>query len=391
VRAALAEIDLAAVRSNLARARELAQRHTAAPKLLAIVKADGYGHGLEAVAGAISTLGTQGADAFGVASLDDAVRLRAAGIQTRIVLLSGFDEPQDLAVIQALNVECVLHHVCQIELLEAEISREFSAAKPLRVWLKIDTGMRRLGFYPAQLPEVMRRLRLLPSVAPQIVLMTHFARADEITLLEAAAPGAGDAATLAQLTQFEQAAACQDFDTHTLANSGALLGLPALQQTHAKPQSLWLRPGGILYGLSTHDTLTGADLGFRPAMRLRTRLVSVKAIAAGDAVGYGGSFVADKAMVIGIAAIGYGDGYPRHAPSGTPVLVSGLASRTLGRVSMDLLTLDLTGLLDIHVGADVVLWGPELPVETIARCAETISYELTCGVTKRVQFRYGSP
>lgn len=380
MRAALAEINLGAVRKNLA----LVQAKAPGSRVLAIVKADGYGHGLEAIAHALANA-PQPADAFGVASIDDAARLRASGIVARIVLLSGFDEVSDLLAIQDLGLDCVIHHEDQISILERAPS--VASAKPIRAWLKLDSGMRRLGFFADQFPAALVRLRALAVVDTEIILMTHFAQADAVGPNESACEHRAFLKTETQIRLFDQVIATQFpsaielIPRQSLANSGAILCAPQSQRQ-------WIRPGGILYGLSTHDRLTGAGLGFCPAMRLSTRLISVKTIQAGDAVGYGGSFVAPCQMRIGIAAIGYGDGYPRHAATGTPVRVAGNLTRIIGRVSMDLLSVDLSDLAHVEVGAEVLLWGEELPVEIIARAAETISYELTCGVTKRVRFSY---
>ena len=380
MRAALAEISLSAVRHNLA----LVQSKAPESRVLAIVKADGYGHGLEAIAHTLARA-PRPADAFGVASIDDAVRLRTSGIIGRIVLLSGFDEISDLVAIQELGLDCVIHHASQISMLER--ASRIAAAKPIRTWLKLDSGMRRLGFFADQFAPALQRLRALALVDAEITLMSHFAHADAVGRNETDSERDASLKTEIQINNFEQAIAAPILgelarsNAQSLANSGAILSAPL---SHRQ----WIRPGGVLYGLSTHDQHTGAELGFQPAMRLSTRLVSVKTIQTGDAVGYGGSFVAPCEMRIGIAAIGYGDGYPRHAATGTPVRVAGFQSRIIGRVSMDLLSVDLSGLPHIDVGAEVLLWGEQLPVEIIARAAETISYELTCGVTKRVRFNY---
>ena len=376
MRAAHAEISLSAVRHNLA----LVQTKAPESRVLAIVKADGYGHGLEAIAQTLARA-PRPVDAFGVASIDDAVRLRANGIIERIVLLSGFDEISDLAAIQELALDCVIHHTSQISMLEC--APRIKNTKPIRVWLKLDSGMRRLGFFTDEFAPALQRLRALALIDAEITLMSHFAHADAVGRQTSDAEQAASLQSKAQINTFDQAIALAAPSAHpqSLANSGAILSIPL---SHRQ----WIRPGGVLYGLSTHDQLTGADLGFQPAMRLSTRLVSVKTIQAGDAVGYGGGFVAPCPMRIGIAAIGYGDGYPRHAATGTPVRVAGYLTRIIGRVSMDLLSVDLSSLPNIDVGAEVILWGEELPVERIARAAETISYELTCGVTKRVRFSY---
>jgi alanine racemase len=400
VRAACAEIDLAALTHNLSRIQELAVHS----KVLAIVKADAYGHGLEAVVSCLANA-AKPADAFGVASFDDAERIRALGIQTRIVVLSGFDEEADFPIIQQLNLDCVIHDHSQLDLLEqariwphescrsGDTTDKSQAARSainkhdsrLRVWLKIDTGMRRLGFLPSEANAAMKRLQALAFVHPDITVMSHFAQADEIGSNQTALQRCQQ-----QLQQFDQVSSSlhNSFEDGTeravsLANSGATIAMPAAQRT-------WIRPGGLLYGLSTHPHLDGAALGFKPVMRLRTRLIATKQVQADDYVGYGDGFRAKTAMRIGIAAIGYGDGYPRHAPSGTPVLVDGKSSQTVGRVSMDLLAVDLSPAPDAQVGSDVVLWGPELPIEIIAKAAQTISYELSCGITRRVRFAHRS-
>jgi alanine racemase len=353
-RATSATIHTDALRHNLS----LIRRRAPNSRVMAVVKADGYGHGLERVARAL-----QGADAFGVASLSDAERLRAAGMSQRIVLLSGPDELDDLSLLRRLQVDAVIHHPSQLALLEAD-----RGLSPLRVWLELDTGMHRLGFAAEQAREVHARLRALPSIAPEIVLMTHFARSDEF----------GCSVTQEQTQRFDAAVAGLP-GPHSLSNSAGVLGWP---QAHRE----WVRPGGALYGLSAIEGESGESLGLQPAMTLSTRLVSVKSVEAGGAIGYGGAFVAERPMRIGIAAIGYGDGYPRHAGSGTPVLVGGHLTRTLGRVSMDLMALDLSELPQADVGTPVVAWGRGLAVESVAACAGTLGYELACGITRRVRF-----
>ncbi len=356
MRAAGASIHVDAITRNLARVRELAP----GSKVLAIVKADGYGHGLERVIRYLS-----GADAFGVASIEDAERIRALGLNHRIVLLSGFDEPRDLEIVRELKLDCVLHDHAQLALLAAEAN---AAARPaISFWVKFDTGMHRLGFAIAEAANILQRVQTLPQARSELTLMTHFANADE------AGPHTKQQTALFDGCDWPSGAA------QSLANSAATLRFSDTRRA-------WVRPGGILYGLSTVPGKTGAELGFHPCMTLSSRLISVKNIPAGAAVGYGGSFVAPVAMRIGIAAIGYGDGYPRNAGSGTPVLVDGNPAHTIGRVSMDLLTIDVSHLDSAKVGSAVTLWGPDLPVETIAACAGTISYELTCGVTRRVRF-----
>src|SRR4249919_2529204 len=308
-----ATIHTDALRHNLSRVRALAPRS----RVMAVVKADGYGHGLERVARAL-----EGADAFGVAALSDAERLRAAGLSQRIVLLSGFDDVSDFAVLRRLGVDTVVHHESQLAMLAADAAAG-EAGEPIRVWLKIDTGMHRLGFPLERAAEVHAQLRALPNVAADILRMTHFASSDEFA----------GAQTALQIERFAQAS--DDFAGQaSLSNSAAVLGWP---QAHRD----WVRAGGALYGLSVVAGKTGADFGLMPAMTLSTRLIAINRVAKGERIGYSATWECPEDMPVGVAAIGYGDGYPRHAPAGTPVLVNGVRTRVIGRVSMDLMTIDL--------------------------------------------------
>jgi alanine racemase len=347
-------IHIDALRHNLARVRELAP----GSRVMAVVKADGYGHGLERVAWALAD-----ADAFGVAALADAERLRATGLENRIVLLSGIDAFEDLAELRRLDVDTVVHHRSQLDLLRAEAP----GGSPLRVWLKIDTGMHRLGIPISEAAELHAALAALPNVAPEIVEMTHFASSDEF----------GGGQTVGQIARFGAATAELEGPA-SLANSAAILGWPTSHRD-------WVRAGGALYGLSVVAGKTGADFGLRPAMTLSTRLIAVNRINRGERVGYSATWECPEDMPVGVAAIGYGDGYPRSVPAGTPVLVNGRRAPIIGRVSMDLMTIDLRGQPEAKVGDPVVLWGPDLPVEEIAAAAGTISYELSCSITRRVR------
>lgn len=353
-RSATATIHLDALRANLARVKSLA----GGAKVMAVVKADAYGHGLERCARALGD-----ADAFGVASIADGLRLRAAGFRQRIVVLSGPDAAADLAEMRRLQLEAVIHHESQLAMLEAERGGE-----PLKVWLNLDTGMHRLGFPPERAHELQGRLVALPAVDPAILWMTHFASSDEF----------GNDQTARQTQRFLDATA-RSVGERALANSAGLLGWPAARGD-------WVRVGGLLYGLSVVAGKTGADFGFAPAMTLTTRLVAVNRIARGERIGYGATWTCPEDMPIGVAAIGYADGYPRSAISGTPVRVGNESAAVAGRVSMDLLTLDLRGAPNAKVGDVVTLWGPELPAEIVADHAGTISYTLTCGITRRVLF-----
>ena len=353
-----ATIHTDALRHNLSQVRARAP----GSRVMAVVKADGYGHGLERVARALG-----GADAFGVAALSDAERLRAAGVSQPILLLSGFDEPADIERLRGLGVDTAVHHASQLEMLE-----QAGNGEPIRCWLKLDTGMHRLGFAPEDLREAHARLSALRGVVGEIVLMNHFASSDEF----GASPSHGHK-TREQLRVFSEATAGLA-GTRSLANSAAVLGWP---DAHAE----WVRPGGALYGMSVVEGSTGADFGLRPAMTLSTRLIAVNRIRKGERIGYAATWECPEDMPVGVAAIGYGDGYPRAAPAGTPVLVGGHATQVIGRVSMDLITIDLRDVVDAHVGAPVTLWGPDLPVERIAAAAGTIGYELTCSITRRVR------
>ncbi len=353
-RTALATVHLGALRRNLARVRERA----GGARVMAVVKADGYGHGLERVARACAD-----ADALGVAALGDGLRLRSAGNRQRIVVLSGPDEPGDLAEFRRLGLDAVIHHDAQLAWLAADAD-----ARPLRVWLKIDTGMHRLGFDPDRIAETHAKLRALPNIDADIVLMTHFAASDEFD----------NGLTRDQIARFD-AAAARLGGARALANSAGLLGWPEARND-------WVRVGGLLYGLSVVEGKTGADLGFEPVMDLSARLISIKQVEKGQRIGYAATWECPEDMPIGVAAIGYGDGYPRSAQAGTPVLVDGVRAAVIGRVSMDLMTIDLRSVPNAQIGDCVTLWGGELPVETIAAHAGTISYDLTCGMTRRVLF-----
>ena len=355
-REVVARVDTGAIRDNMA----LLQRRAPHSRMLAVLKSDAYGHGIEAVGHAL-----RDADGFGVAAQVEAERLRAAGMTQPIVLFGGFDAVGDIAKLRQLDVRPVVHHPAQLAMLEAEHGSE-----PLHVWFKIDSGMNRLGFTPQEVPEALARLRALPNVAPGIVLMTHFAASDE----------PGSASVAAQMAAF-QAVARESGLAVSLANSAAVLDHPA---AHGD----WNRPGGALYGLSTKPGRCGADDGLAPAMRLSTRLIAVREKPAGTCIGYGGTYVCADTMRVGVAAIGYGDGYPRHAAPGTPVLVNGTRCALIGRVSMDLVTIDLSTTPQAQVGDEVVLWGDGLAVEEIAAAAGTISYELTCVLTRRVRYEY---
>lgn len=354
MRSTTATIHLAALRANLARIRAL----SGGARVMAVVKADAYGHGLERVARTLAE-----ADAFGVAAIADGQRLRAAGHAQRIVVLSGPDEAADLAEMRRLRLDAVIHHDSQLAWIEADRD-----PRPLRVWLKIDTGMHRLGFAPADARSVLARLQAVAAVDREIVLMTHFAASDEFD----------KAVTHEQIARFEAATAGLP-GPRCLSNSAGVLGWP-------QARGDWVRAGGLLYGLCVVDGRSGADFGFAPAMSLSTRLIAINRLQRGERIGYAGAWECPEGMDVGVIAIGYGDGYPRSAAAGTPVLLGDQRAEVIGRVSMDLVTLDLRAAPAARVGDRALLWGQGLPAETVAAHAATIAYDLTCGMTRRVLF-----
>lgn len=355
-RATRAEVKLSALQHNL----QVARRAAPHSRQMAIIKANAYGHGLLNVARALHS-----ADAFGVATVDEGVSLREGGVPQPIVLLEGFSSAEELHLIRAYNLQSVIHEPTQIKLLERH------SGKPVKVWLKLDTGMHRLGFEPAQCTGIIHRLMACENIEQPVRLMTHLACADD--------PNSN--VTLRQIEAFEQAITpCNELE-QSIANSAGILGWP---QSHRD----WVRPGIMLYGASPFIDSVGSAHDLQPVMTLYSHLITVKQLKKGDKVGYGASWAAPKAMSLGVVAIGYGDGYPRHARPGTPVLVNQHMATLVGRVSMDMITVDLSNCPEARVGDPVVLWGEGLPVETVARHAETIAYDLLCGVTQRVKYDY---
>ena len=350
-----ARIDVSALKHNLAVVRGCAPQSRA----LAVIKANAYGHGMLRVAGALA-----GAEGFAVLNLSEGVALREAGFKQTILLLEGFFSADELPALAEYRLASVIHHAEQMEMLEAS-----GLPVKLDVFLKINSGMNRLGFKPEVFPSALQRLQSSRS-AGKITLMTHFSTADALK-------GASEAeGVAAQLACFDGLAAGLALP-RSLANSAAILRYP---ETHGD----WVRPGIMLYGASPFADASAESLGLRPAMTLESGIIAVQALRAGEAVGYGATFRAASTMRVGIVACGYADGYPRHAPTGTPVLVNGVSTRTLGRVSMDMLCVDLTALPDAGIGSPVTLWGDGLPVEEVASAAGTISYELLCALAPRV-------
>lgn len=363
-------ISLANLRHNFAQARYL----TPGAQIMAVVKANAYGHGAVQVAGALASL----ADAFGVASLEEAVELRNSGINNPIVLLSGVFGRAEMREVARYGLATVIHCAEQLQiLLDTELSQ------PINVWLKLDTGMHRLGFNADGFCQAAGRLRSAQQV-DKLTFISHLACADN------------PSATLneRQLTGFQNSLAelkVRTDESVSLANSAALLTRPDM---HFE----LVRPGVMLYGVNplNADEPLPAEIELRPVMTLRSRIVALQTVPAGEAVGYGESWRAPGLLAssavqpsrIAVVAAGYGDGYPRHAGSGCPVLINGKLAVIAGRVSMDLLTVDISANPDAKVGDVVTLWGEGLPVETIAQHSETIAYELLTGVNQRVKFTY---
>jgi len=344
-----ARISIDAMAHNL----RVARSHAGTACVFAVVKANAYGHGLSRARRALAA-----ADGFAVLTLEEAANLRLMGVEQPILLLEGLFGPDEISTCAELNLWPVLHHAAHLDWLQQN-----PPARPIQVFLKFDSGMHRLGFPLADHAAIVARTKRLFGVAG-VTLMTHFAQADEAAGVDW------------QLQPFLREMAVHGLPWSS-ANSAALL---RYQETLGN----WVRPGLMLYGASPFADVPAEKLRLRPAMTLQSELISVQTLQAGEGVGYGQLFRADRPMRVGVVACGYADGYPRHALTGTPVLVNGRRSRTLGRVSMDMLCVDLSGLPDAGMGSRVTLWGDGLPVDDVATAAGTSSYELLCALAARV-------
>jgi alanine racemase len=351
--AAYAVLDLDAAAHNV----QMVRRYAPDAKIMAVIKANGYGHGLLRIAEAL-----QKTDAFAVARVDEGIRLRKAGINNRIAVLEGFTCDEELDELVNYRLDAVVHSFTQLEIFEARTEQEACA-----IWLKLDTGMNRLGFKPKEFNAVYQRLNQCAIIRKPISLMTHLANADDRR----------DATTLKQISLFNDTVGLLPGQRSIANSAGILAWKEALTD--------WVRPGVMLYGISPFPDNTGEQLGLKPVMGLHSRLIAVKPITKGDKVGYSGTWVCAKPTTLGVVAIGYGDGYPRYAKTGTPVLVNGQRVPLIGRVSMDMITVDLETQAHAKPGDPVTLWGDGLAAEEIALCADTIPYTLVCGVTQRVQ------
>ncbi|HLQ02186.1 MAG TPA: alanine racemase [Burkholderiales bacterium] len=342
-----ARIDSGALRHNLGVAKRRAPRS----RSWAVVKANAYGHGLARAAKALAA-----AEGLALIELEAALELRRSGERRPILLLQGFYAPEELEPIAAHGLAVVVHDAEQLAILE-----KARLPKKLAVYAKLNTGMNRLGFPEKEFRSALERLR---ARAGEITLMTHFADAD------------GKRGVQWQLARFDAATGGAKFP-RSLANSAAILRYP---ETHAD----WVRPGIMLYGCSPFPDESAEKLGLKPVMTLSSELIAVRELSAGDSVGYGCTFTAEGPVRVGIVACGYADGYPRHAPTGTPILVCGKRTRTLGRVAMDMLFADLTGIPEATIGSPVTLWGEGLSADEVATSAGTVSYELLCKLSPRV-------
>jgi alanine racemase len=349
-----ATVSAAALARNLA----IARARAGSARVWAVLKANAYGHGLERAARSL-----QAADGFAVLDFQEAARLRVAGVARPILMLEGFFKPIDLPLLPKYSLTPVIHNAEQVEMLRlAELAGEID------VYLKVNSGMNRLGFGVEGLRPAYNALRMHPQVR-SVTLMTHFADADGASGVEG------------QLDWFNEIT--KGFEApRSLANSAALLRFP--EESRAD----WVRPGIMLYGCSPFGA-TSADqsaesLGLQPAMTLSSELIAIQHLQPGEKVGYGFSYEAAGELTVGVVACGYADGYPRHAPTGTPVLVNGTRTRTVGRVSMDMICVDITGIPGAYIGSPVTLWGEGLPADEVAASAGTLSYELLCALAARV-------
>src|ERR1043165_6827171 len=344
-----ATISAGALERNLL----VAKAHAKGAKVWAVIKANAYGHGLERAARALAS-----ADGFAVVDFQEAARLRVAGVTKPILMLEGFFKPVDIPVLHKYGLTPVIHNPEQVEMWQrAEHAGE------LEVYLKVNSGMNRLGFAAENLRPAYNAVRMNPHVR-SVTLMTHFADAD-------GAVGVKD-----QLAWFRELT--KDYDApRSLANSAALIRFP---ETHGA----WVRPGIMLYGCSPFADRTAEDLDLKPAMTLASELIATQHLEAGERVGYGFSFEAQGEITIGVVACGYADGYPRHAPTGTPVLVNGKRTRVVGRVSMDMICVDISDIQEAYIGSPVTLWGEGLSADEVAAACGTVSYELLCALAQRV-------
>ncbi|MBD1576316.1 MULTISPECIES: alanine racemase [Vibrio] len=355
MQAATAYVNLSALKSNLARIKQ----QVPSSKVAAIIKANAYGHGVVPVAVSLGD-----ADAFGVARLEEAIELRTEGIEKPILLLEGFYAASDVKMLSEYDLQTAIH--CEEQLLALE---QACLTKPITVWLKIDTGMHRLGVRPEQVEHFIERLTACDNVQQPLCFISHFGCADELD----------NPITTQQIQVFKSLT--DNLGPRSLAASSGILMWP---DSHFD----WIRPGIIMYGISPFSDSNAQQLGFQPVMTLTSHLIAVRDVKVGESVGYGATWTSKRDTKMGVIAMGYGDGYPRTAPNGTPVLVNGRRVELAGRVSMDMLTVDLGPDSQDEVGDEAIFWGENLPAEEVAQHIGTIAYELVTQLTGRVILKY---
>lgn len=355
MRALKASFHSAAFSSNLKRVKSYSPNS----KVMAVLKANAYGHGLIEAARALND-----ADGFSVLTLSEAIELREHGFTQHLLLLEGFFKPYEVKICSLMGIGAVIHHAQQIDYIN-----QVKPVKPIDVHLKVNTGMNRLGFMPKDVDLILKQLEESPYIN-KIVIMTHFSDAD------------GEKGVASQLACFNEIKGIDIYE-RSVANSAAIIKYP---ETHFE----WVRPGIMLYGASPFDDKTGNDFQLKPVMSLRSEIIAIQTLEESQSVGYGSVFTAPHKMTVGIVACGYADGYPRHAPSGTPLMVDGVITQTVGRVSMDMLYVDLSSLPNAGVGSSVELWGKGVLVDEVARQSHTVGYELLCAISasNRVPMEY---
>jgi len=353
-----AVINLDAIQHNVTKIHQYAPNS----KIMAVIKANAYGHGLLPIAQALKNV-----DALAVARLSEAIFLRKSGIKNRLLILGGFICKQQLKEITKFNLDVVVHSMEQVEVLQ-----QYDGQSKISVWIKLNTGINRLGLCSTELILAHQRLTSFPKIKQPISFMTHLSSADDKKSL----------VTLQQITLFNKMLEGISGEK-SIANSAGIIAWPASLTD-------WVRPGLMLYGVSPFLDGCGKDLGLNPVMSLHSQIISIKNIMAGECVGYAGTWTSKKATRLGVVGIGYGDGYSRHAINGTPVLVNNKRVPLVGRVSMDMITVDLSSQENVRLGDPVTLWGDGLAVEEVAKYSDTIPYTLLCGVTQRVKMRVES-
>jgi len=352
-----ATISQSALQHNL----NVVKQYAPHSKIMSVVKANGYGHGLINVAHGLTDT-----DGFAVLGLNEAIDLREAGFEQTVLLLEGAFSADEVQLASGFNVDIVVHSMPQVEMLERA-----KLLRPINIHLKMNTGMNRLGFVPNEYMTIFNRLKACKNVA-EITLMTHFATADE------------DVGIAEPLQRFQNTIKTLK-QPLSLANSAAILQHP---EAHAQEiEGSWVRPGIMLYGATPVSGTPASEFGLKPVMRFTSEIIAVQTLEKGESVGYGNRFTANKKTRVGVVACGYADGYPRHAPNSTPIAVSGKLTQTIGRVSMDMLFCDLTDAPEANIGAPVELWGNLVSVDAVAENSGTVGYELLCAVSRRVPMK----